>query len=214
MIDAVFFDLDGTLADTCPDMARTVNVMRHRRGLAPVAEAHVRPHVSRGARGMILAAFEITAEHPDFTAMRDEFLEIYGANLCVGTRLFPGMEALLERLERSGIAWGVVTNKPKIYTDALLRALRLDRRAAVVVSADEAQKPKPAPDPLLLACFRTIAVTWGYEGEHPIRSWGADAGWPTSGRKDIWQHHPERRLQFCSRERLRMELRRHRFLFR
>ena len=157
MIDAVFFDLDGTLADTCPDMARTVNAMRERRGLAPVAEALVRPHVSRGARGMILAAFEITAEHPDFAAMRDEFLEIYGGNLCVDTRLFPGMEALLDRLDHAGIAWGVVTNKFERFARPVVEALGLGKRAAVVIGGDTCARAKPFPDPLLHAA-RTVGV--------------------------------------------------------
>jgi 2-phosphoglycolate phosphatase len=156
MIDAVFFDLDGTLADTCPDMARTVNVMRSRRGLAPVAEVEVRPHVSHGARGMILAAFQVSAEHPDFTAMRDEFLEIYAENLCVGTTLFPGMEALLDRLDRSGIAWGVVTNKFERFARPVVEAL-VGKRAAVVIGGDTCARAKPYPDSLLHAA-RTVGV--------------------------------------------------------
>ena len=156
MIDAVFFDLDGTLADTCPDMARTVNEMRKRRGLAPLTEAHVRPHVSRGARGMILAAFEVTGDDPAFTAMRDEFLEIYGANLCIGTRLFPGMEALLDRLDRSGIPWGVVTNKFERFARPVVEAL-VGNRAAIIVGGDTCARAKPHPDPLLHAA-RVIGV--------------------------------------------------------
>jgi N-acetyl-D-muramate 6-phosphate phosphatase len=156
LIDAVFFDLDGTLADTCPDMARTVNEMRKRRGLAPLTEAHVRPHVSRGARGMILAAFEVTGDDPAFTAMRDEFLEIYGANLCIGTRLFPGMEALLDRLDRSGIAWGVVTNKFERFARPVVEAL-VGNRAAIIVGGDTCARAKPHPDPLLHAA-RVIGV--------------------------------------------------------
>jgi phosphoglycolate phosphatase len=156
LIDAVFFDLDGTLADTCPDMARTVNEMRKRRGLAPLTEAHVRPHVSRGARGMILAAFEVTGEDPAFAAMRDEFLEIYGANLCIGTRLFPGMEALLDRLDRSGIPWGVVTNKFERFARPVVEAL-VGNRAAIIVGGDTCARAKPHPDPLLHAA-RVIGV--------------------------------------------------------
>src|SRR5689334_7446655 len=105
LFDAVLFDLDGTLADTAPDMAHTVNEMRKRRGLAPVALSLVRPHVSKGARGMILSAFDMTVEHPDFPAMREEFLNIYAGMLYVDSVLFPGMGALLDRLEAEGIAW-------------------------------------------------------------------------------------------------------------
>src|SRR5258708_25533691 len=91
VVEAVLFDLDGTLLDTAPDMARTVNEMRRRRGLAPVPQERVRPHVSKGARGMLLAAFEMTTDHPDFPAMREEFLAIYADNLFVDTTAFPGM---------------------------------------------------------------------------------------------------------------------------
>ena len=90
MLEAVLFDLDGTLADTAPDMARTVNAMRVKRGLEPVPVASVRPFVSQGARGMLISAFGINTSHPDFAAMREEFLDIYAGNLCVDTTLFPG----------------------------------------------------------------------------------------------------------------------------
>jgi hypothetical protein len=79
VIDAVLFDLDGTLADTAPDMARTVNLMRTNRGLAAVPPAVVRPHVSQGARGMIMSAFGSAPTIPDFVAMRTEFLDLYAA---------------------------------------------------------------------------------------------------------------------------------------
>jgi phosphoglycolate phosphatase len=137
-------------------MARTVNVMRERRGLAPLAEAFVRPHVSRGARGMILAAFDVGGDDPAFTAMRDEFLEIYAANLCVGTRLFPGMDVLLDRLDRSGIAWGVVTNKFERFARPVVEAL-VGKRAAIIVGGDTCARAKPHPDSLLHAA-RVVGV--------------------------------------------------------
>ena len=151
VIEAVLFDLDGTLADTAPDMARTVNVMRARRGLAGVPADLVRPHVSQGARGMICSAFGMTPEHPDFQAMREEFLEIYGGNLCVDTVLFPGMEELLDTLEARNIAWGVVTNKFERFARPILDELGLGSRAKVVVGGDTCPRPKPYPDPLLFA---------------------------------------------------------------
>jgi phosphoglycolate phosphatase len=151
VIEAVLFDLDGTLADTAPDMARTVNMMRTRRGLAHVPLELVRPHVSKGARGMICSAFEMTSDHPDFQAMREEFLEIYGENLCVDTRLFPGMGELLDALEARDIAWGVVTNKFERFARPIMDELGLGARVGVVVGGDTCPRPKPFPDPLLFA---------------------------------------------------------------
>ena len=151
MVEAVLFDLDGTLADTAPDMAHTVNEMRRRRGLAPVALSVVRPHVSKGARGMILAAFDMTIDHPDYAAMREEFLEIYAGKLYVDTVLFPGMDALLDRLDAENVAWGVVTNKFERFAKPLLEGMGLASRAAVIVGGDTCAKAKPFPDPLLFA---------------------------------------------------------------
>jgi N-acetyl-D-muramate 6-phosphate phosphatase len=163
VLEAVLFDLDGTLADTAPDMAHTVNRMLTKRGLAPVATVLVRPHVSKGARGMIGAAFGVTPEHADFQAMRDEFLDLYGENLCVDTRLFPGMDALLERLESEGIPWGVVTNKFERFARPLIEGLGLSERCAIVVGGDTCPRPKPFPDPLLHA-----AATLGVAPMHTL----------------------------------------------
>jgi phosphoglycolate phosphatase len=112
MIRAVLFDLDGTLADTAPRHGAHREPHAHSiAGSRPVPLEQVRPHVSTGARGMVCSAFGITTQHADFGAMREEFLELYGKNLCVDSRLFPGMDELLGSLESRAIAWGVVTNK-------------------------------------------------------------------------------------------------------
>jgi phosphoglycolate phosphatase len=203
VLEAVLFDLDGTLVDTAPDMARTVNQMRKRRGLAPVTTLQMRPHVSNGARGMIIAAFGITTEHPEFQGMRDEFLELYAGNLCIDSRLFDGMEELLGDLEAGGIAWGVVTNKFERFARPLMEGLDLSSRLAVVVGGDTCLRPKPFPDPLLHAAatlgvapmnmlyvgddvrdvqaaraagMPVVVAGYGYLGDGtPPSLWGADA---------------------------------------
>lgn len=151
MISAVLFDLDGTLADTAPDMAHTVNRMREKRGLAIVPLEKIRPHVSQGARGMICSAFDITTEHPEFSAMREEFLDLYGNNLCRDTVLFPGMLELLGMLETRNIPWGVVTNKFERFANSIMKHLDLENRVSVVVGGDTCPRSKPFPDPLLHA---------------------------------------------------------------
>jgi phosphoglycolate phosphatase len=201
-ISAVLFDLDGTLADTAPDMARTVNAMREARSLPPVALQLVRPFVSQGARGMIGAAFGVRPDDGAYAAMREEFLDIYARNLCVDTRLFPQMPQLLDRLEARGMAWGVVTNKFERFARGVIDGLGLAARSAVLVGGDTCERAKPFPDPLLHAArclmlephavlyvgddirdvqaaraagMPVVAAGYGYlgDGPHPSR-WGAD----------------------------------------
>ncbi|MEO7743899.1 MAG: phosphoglycolate phosphatase [Usitatibacter sp.] len=211
---AVLFDLDGTLADTAPDMARTVNLMRDRRGLAPVPDSQVRPHVSSGARGMICSAFGMRTDHPDYATMRAEFLDLYVDNLCIATRLFPGMEALLDAIEASGLKWGVVTNKFERMARLVMAGLGLSERAGVIVGGDTCPRAKPFPDPLLHAAavlgvepartlyigdderdvqaaraagMPVIVAGYGYLGEERAPSlWGADAIMQSVAEIDAW----------------------------
>jgi phosphoglycolate phosphatase len=203
VFDAVLFDLDGTLADTAPDMARTINVMLESRGRPAVAVELVRPQVSNGARGMIAAAFGFGTDHPEFSAMRQEFLDIYAENLCVDSRLFPGMAQLLDRLDAEGIVWGVVTNKFERLARPVLEGLGLGSRVKVIVGGDTCARPKPFADPLLHAAaalgiapmkslyvgddprdvqaaraagMKVIVAGYGYLGDGPPPIlWGADA---------------------------------------
>jgi phosphoglycolate phosphatase len=151
LCQAVLFDLDGTLADTAPDLAAAVNKMRHERGLEMVPLDDLRPLASAGARGLIGRAFGIGPEHHDYASMREEFLANYEADLCIETTLFPGIDALLDELDARSVRWGIVTNKVARLTDPLVALLGLDLRAGCVVSGDTTPHSKPHPAPLLHA---------------------------------------------------------------
>jgi len=203
MIQAVLFDLDGTLADTAADLAGALNRLRAEFRLAPLPLEITRPHTSAGARGLLKIGFDLDPSDDRYTTMRDRFLDLYEEAICVHTRLFAGMPELLAELDRRTVAWGIVTNKPSRFTEPLVRELELHLRAACVVSGDTTEKAKPAPEPLLHAArairlapaeclyvgddvrdvqgaraagMPVIAAGWGYLGaEGDPHSWGADA---------------------------------------
>ena len=202
-IDAVLFDLDGTLADTAADLGGVLNRLRTEAQLAPLPPETIRPHVSKGVRGLLGIGFGLVPGDDIYTELHQRFLAYYGNSLCVATRLFDGITELLERLEADSIKWGVVTNKTSRYTLPVMEALGLGRRAACIVSGDSSPRPKPAADPLLLAStlagalparclyvgddlrdmqaaraagMGAIAAAWGYLGDGlPLDAWGADA---------------------------------------
>ncbi len=149
MIQGVLFDLDGTLADTAPDLAYALNTLLARYGRDLVSLERVRPRASQGARGLLDVGFGVQPGDPYFDELRDEFLQLYRDNLCRHTVLFEGIPQLLAALEARGLPWGIVTNKLSRFTDPLVAQLGLAERAACVVSGDTYAKPKPYPDPLL-----------------------------------------------------------------
>lgn len=151
MVEAVFFDLDGTLADTAPDLGYALNLLREQRGLPHLAQDIIRPYASHGARGLLQIGLGLTPENPDFGAARLEFLAFYERYLCHYTQLFAGIAELLDGLEKRGIPWGIVTNKPARFTDPLIERLGLAQRAACIVSGDTCANAKPHPEPLLHA---------------------------------------------------------------
>jgi phosphoglycolate phosphatase len=162
-LQAVLFDLDGTLLDTAPDMVGALNDLRAEQSLAPVDYAMARAHVSHGAFGLVDAAFGRidTAERQ---RLRDRFLEIYASRVATATTLFDGMETVLNQVEADGLAWGVVTNKPGNLTEPLLAALGLLSRCACVVSGDTVAKRKPHPEPLLHAMRQLNAESGPSDG--------------------------------------------------
>lgn len=198
---AILFDLDGTLADTAPDLAGAVNQLRIARGLAPTDYELLRPIASAGARGLIGVAFGITPDDAVYEELRDDFLKNYEAAIAVDSSLFAGIAELLSGLQEQGIAWGIVTNKIARLTDQLVPQIGLGH-AACVISGDTTAHSKPHPAPLFEAAKRigvlpehcwyvgddlrdiqagqaagmtTIAAAWGYCGEAAPATWNADA---------------------------------------
>jgi N-acetyl-D-muramate 6-phosphate phosphatase len=169
---AVLFDLDGTLADTAPDLAAAVNLMRTQRGLAPTPYEKLRPLASAGARGLIGIALNKTPADTGYDALRTEFLDNYAAQIADQSTLFNEVPELLQQLEQQQILWGIVTNKPALYTDALIPLIGL-AHASCIVSGDTTAHAKPHPDPLI-AGMPTIAAAWGYCGNTEPQSWNAD----------------------------------------
>ena len=202
MPKAILFDLDGTLADTAPDLAAALNRLRADQGLEPMPLEQLRPFASAGARGLVHAGFGAKPGDDEYDALREAFLEFYRERPCVETRLFPGIAELLQELARRAIAWGVVTNKATRFTERIIAKLKL--APACVVCGDTTPHLKPHAAPMLHAAeqlrlppasciylgddlrdiqagraagMRTVAVEWGYH--HPEsggpESWHADA---------------------------------------
>lgn len=148
---AVFFDLDGTLADTAVQLGLALNMQRERHGLPPLAAELIRPYASHGTPGLLNVGFGLSKEDATFGEMRTEYLALYDQVFLQAPQLFDGVAEVLEAIEARGMKWGVVTNKPRRFTMPLMQALGLHQRVAAIVSADDCERPKPYPDTLLLA---------------------------------------------------------------
>jgi len=197
---AILFDLDGTLADTAPDLAAAVNRLRTDRGLAPTPYSVLRPTASAGARGMIGAAFGLTPADDGYEALRLQWFDYYQEAMAVHSTLFGGVTELLAGISETGMRWGVVTNKPARFTDPLIPQIGL-AHAGCIISGDTTGHAKPHPAPLLEGARRlgiapqdcwyvgddlrdieagraagmaTVACAWGYCGAIEPASWGAD----------------------------------------
>ena len=144
--------------DTAPDLGHALNLQLIRHGKQPLADAAIRPFASHGSRGLIGLGFGITPKDNNFINMRDEYLAIYDTVFTRSPVLLPGIAALLQLIETKGLKWGVVTNKPRRFTNRLIESMQLTVTPACVVSGDDAAQPKPAPLTLLLACEK-IGVT-------------------------------------------------------
>ncbi len=147
-IQCVLFDLDGTLADTAPDMVGALNAVlaAEKRPALPVLE--VKDHVSHGTAALIELGFGKKQPKESYQRRVNDFLEYYQSHLCVHTRLFSGIPELLKEIEQRGMRWGVVTNKPGWLTDPLMEQLGLSQRSACNISGDTTAERKPHPLPM------------------------------------------------------------------
>lgn len=198
---AILFDLDGTLVDTAPDFVFVVNQLRQQYKLEQLPGGCIRDQVSNGGSALTRLTWGINDDDPEFPKRRSELLDCYSSHLGAASGYFPGFSAVLAELELLGIQWGIVTNKPRRFTEPLLE--RLDIEPASLVCADDVENAKPAPDALLLGAQKldcrpadcwyvgdhkrdieaalaanmfSIAVLFGYIEPHDDpTSWGADA---------------------------------------
>lgn len=201
-IRAVVFDLDGTLLDTAPDFVVVVNQLRAEHQLAPLPAERIRASVSNGARALVCLALDIDENSPQFEPQRQRLLELYLNHIAVHTQLFPGVDELLQLLNKHHIVWGIATNKPSLYTHPLLQALNIQPAPVSIICPDDVAQRKPHPESLWLAskhvgctpqeiiyvgdhkrdidCGKsagaiTIAAGYGYiEADDDINLWQAD----------------------------------------
>lgn len=202
-VQAVLFDLDGTLIDSAPDLGAAADKMRTDRGMPSLPLVHYRPMAGAGARGMLGVAFGMTPEHPEFLAYREEFFCNYENAMTERTFVFEGVWEMVQALQAMNVPWGVVTNKSQRFTLPLTASMPLFAKAGVVISGDTTPHSKPHPEPLFEAArrleldpqrcvyvgdderdivagraagMRTVAATYGYLGQQTdIRQWQADA---------------------------------------
>lgn len=154
-IQAVLFDLDGTLIDTAPDFIRIIKVMCDKHNHPVPSNEVIREQVSAGARAMVKLMFgelaNVADDNKKLLVYRQEFLDIYQADICVDSRVFSGLDNLLIELEIAGVPWGIVTNKPRYLAEILLEKLHLTEHCSVLVCPDDVKNTKPDPEPMFLA---------------------------------------------------------------
>lgn len=201
-LSCILFDLDGTLADTAPDLIAALNRSIQKHHFSAVEYQRIKPYISYGAVAMIKQCLPENEDENLQAEILQQMLDDYQQNIAQQTRLYQGMETILTDIENKGLKWGVVTNKRRRFTEPLMTALDLNDRAACIISGDSTDRAKPHPEPMHAACqkakvkpdqciyigdaahdieagkavgMKTMAATWGYLKSDDIpERWGAD----------------------------------------
>tara|TARA_Y100000748_G_scaffold222125_1_gene186825 strand:- start:2674 stop:3336 length:663 start_codon:yes stop_codon:yes gene_type:complete len=150
----VLFDLDGTLIDTAPDFLISLNNVLSNHSRENVTMEKIRPHISEGSSKLIKLFFEINEEHMSFEQYKNEFLNEYSSNLTKSSRLFDGMETIIQYLNDNGIMFGVVTNKYHEYAEPIINSFPELQTIKILVCPDHVSISKPDPEGILLACSK------------------------------------------------------------
>ncbi|MFL0798319.1 MAG: HAD-IA family hydrolase [Cellvibrionaceae bacterium] len=151
-LKAVLFDLDGTLLDTAPDFITVLNQLLTEENCNTLSDGAIRKTVSEGARALITLGFGLKEGEPGFERLKTRLLELYLAGLAEKTAPFPGISELISHLHSNDIAWGIVTNKPSVYTAPIMDAMAFHPAPLSVICPDHVSQTKPHPEPLIKAC--------------------------------------------------------------
>lgn len=202
-LEAVIFDLDGTLIDTADEFIAIVQRLRSVNAQPALDPAHIRKTVSNGAGALVTLALGTPDTHPNYAAQRQDFLAMYADTLGRHSKPYPGLAELVKELAKHGVQWGVATNKHRRYAAPLMDMMTFEPAAASLVTPDDVLHTKPHPEPIILSCKNlgvrpcntiyvgdhkrdidagrhagcfTIAATYGYieDGDDPSQ-WQADA---------------------------------------
>ena len=145
----IVFDLDGTLIDSREDIARAANSALSTLGFPTLPTETIAGFVGDGAASLLQRAAGIAADDARLEPLHSAFLSAYAAHPVLRTRLFPGVQEALDAIDRAGIPLALCTNKPRLTTELVLRALDLDRRFRAVVAGGDLPRNKPDPLPIV-----------------------------------------------------------------
>ncbi|MEX1668138.1 phosphoglycolate phosphatase [Zhongshania guokunii] len=158
-LEAILFDLDGTLIDSVPDLAAALDASLEQLNYVPAGVNRVRGWVGNGARKLVQRGLAFALEVPEKSldpSLIDQllavFFEHYGEQTCEQTVLYPGVREALTHWHTQGIKMACVTNKPARFSEPILAHFGLQELMPVLVGGDTLAVRKPDPAPLLLAC--------------------------------------------------------------